>query len=298
MLVTSILDISSRADLYDWFKVNHDSATEFWIRVNRSSKPCPGVIDYADAVEVALCFGWIDSTLKKLDEGKPFQRFSPRRKGGNWCENNLARCKKLIASGEMTPHGLAAMPLIIREANQSEYLLLAESVLNAVGLNSFPSEEDRRLLDAISAECRRGDSLYSYKHALVAEKGGKFVGCVVSYPGDDYPAMRKGTWERVGLAMGDNSADSSDYETGPGEYYIDTLAVRPRGHDYGKLLLRHAIGRSQQAGYDHVTLIAEKDHPRLLAYYESVGFRKETELTFLDEQYYKMVYKPNRFRCR
>lgn len=296
MLVTSVLDISSRADLYDWFKVNHDSATEFWIRVNRSSKPCPGVIGYADAVEAALCFGWIDSTLKRLDEGKPIQRFSPRRKGSNWCENNLARCIKLIASGEMTPYGLAAMPLTIREATRSEYKLLAESVLNAVGLNSFPSEKDCKLLDAISAECRREDSLYSYKHALVAEKGGKFVGCVVSYPGDDYPAMRKGTWERVGRAMGDYSADSSDFETGPGEYYIDTLAVRPefRGHDYGKLLLGEAVNQAHQAGCDRVTLIAEKDHPRLLAYYESVGFRKETELTFLGEQYYKMVYKPNR----
>lgn len=110
MQVTNMLDISSREGLYDWFKDNHYSAAEFWIRVNRSSRPCPGVIDYVDAVEVALCFGWIDSTLKRIDSGKAVQRFSPRRKGSNWCETNLLRCRKLIESGEMTEFGFVAMP--------------------------------------------------------------------------------------------------------------------------------------------------------------------------------------------
>ena len=104
------LDISTREDHYKWFKENHSSEKEFWIRVNRGNKPCDGVIGYIDAVEVALCFGWIDSTLKRLDSGKPFQRFSHRRKGSNWCPRNIERCKKLIQQGEMTEHGLAVIP--------------------------------------------------------------------------------------------------------------------------------------------------------------------------------------------
>ena len=110
MDVTNILDISSREELYKWFQDNHSKAKEFWIRVDRSSKPDSGVIGYIDAVEVALCFGWIDSTLKHIDSGKPLQRFSPRRKGSNWCQRNIEHCKRLIQKGEMTEYGLAVIP--------------------------------------------------------------------------------------------------------------------------------------------------------------------------------------------
>ena len=110
MEASNILDINSRKELYTWFAQNHDKVREFWIRVDRSSKPEFGVIGYVDAVEVALCFGWIDSTLKHIDSDKPVQRFSPRRKGSNWCQRNIDRCKRLIEQGEMTECGLAAIP--------------------------------------------------------------------------------------------------------------------------------------------------------------------------------------------
>lgn len=110
MKVANILDIHTRNELYGWFTENHDKVREFWIRVDRSSKPGSGVIAYVDAVEVALCFGWIDSTLKHIDEGKPLQRFSPRRNGSNWCQRNLNRCRQLIKSGEMTQDGLVVIP--------------------------------------------------------------------------------------------------------------------------------------------------------------------------------------------
>ena len=109
MEVTNLLDIHSREALYRWFQANHATVKEFWIRVNRAAAPCPGVIQYVDAVEVALCFGWINSTMKRIDGGKPVQRFTPRRKGSNWCERNLIRCLRLIQTGEMTPAGLAAL---------------------------------------------------------------------------------------------------------------------------------------------------------------------------------------------
>lgn len=110
MEITLLLEISSREELYRWFQENHAKVPEFWLRVNRSAADCPGVIRYADAVEMALCFGWIDSTLKRIDGGKPLQRFSPRRKGSHWCERNLERCRRLIETGEMTPAGRALLP--------------------------------------------------------------------------------------------------------------------------------------------------------------------------------------------
>jgi len=110
MEISNLLDISNRAELYQWFLDNHDKVSEFWIRSNRANADCPGVIRYVDAVEVALCFGWIDSTQKRMDGGKPVQRFTPRRKSSNWCERNIERCRRLIETGEMTAAGLAVIP--------------------------------------------------------------------------------------------------------------------------------------------------------------------------------------------
>ena len=116
MEVTLLLEIDSREELYDWYRENHEKVSEFWLRINRSETACPGVIRSSDGLEVALCFGWIDSTLKRIDEGKAVQRFSPRRKGSHWSEYNLVRCRRLVKTGEMTPAGLAAAPDLDKSA--------------------------------------------------------------------------------------------------------------------------------------------------------------------------------------
>lgn len=110
MEVTNLLNIGTRSELYLWFTDNHDKVSDFWLRVNRANAEYPGVVRYVDAVEVSLCFGWIDSTMKRIDDGKPIQHFTPRRRGSNWCEQNLERCRRLIRLGEMTPAGLAVIP--------------------------------------------------------------------------------------------------------------------------------------------------------------------------------------------
>jgi uncharacterized protein YdeI (YjbR/CyaY-like superfamily) len=69
----------------------------------------PDTLPYLDIVEEALCFGWIDSTLKRLPDGRLAQRLSPRRKGSNWTELNRARCKELEERGLMTDAGRAAL---------------------------------------------------------------------------------------------------------------------------------------------------------------------------------------------
>ena len=110
MDITLLLDISNREELYRWYLGNHQKVSDFWLRVNRAAQDSPGVIRYVDAVEVALCFGWIDSTMKRIDDGKVIQHFTPRRKRSNWCEQNLVRCRRLVRLGEMTPAGLAVAP--------------------------------------------------------------------------------------------------------------------------------------------------------------------------------------------
>ena len=110
MEVTNLLDVRSREELYQWYIENHDKENVCWVRTNRAEKPVPGVVSYVEAVEVALCFGWIDSTQKRDEDGRPIQRFTPRRKKGIWCEQNVERCRRLIKLGEMTPAGEAVLP--------------------------------------------------------------------------------------------------------------------------------------------------------------------------------------------
>lgn len=101
-----IIPASTRTELRQWFLDNHESCREMWVRVNRGKQPVEGVVGYVDAVMEGLCFGWIDSTLKKIDDGFPLQRFSPRRKGSHWTELNRQRCRQLISEGLMTASGM------------------------------------------------------------------------------------------------------------------------------------------------------------------------------------------------
>lgn len=102
----NIIQVSDRAELRQWYITNHDICKEMWVRVNRARKPVDETVGYVDSVMEALCFGWIDSTLKKVDDGLPLQRFSPRRSISHWTELNRQRCRQLIAEGLMTEYGL------------------------------------------------------------------------------------------------------------------------------------------------------------------------------------------------
>ena len=91
MDIINVPDITTREGMYSYLKENHDKLKEFWIRVNRSPEPCSDVIGYVDAVEVALCFGWIDSTIKHIDETHRAQHFTPRKKGSPYSRPNIER---------------------------------------------------------------------------------------------------------------------------------------------------------------------------------------------------------------
>ena len=152
MDVTNLLDIHTREELYRWYQENHHKVSDFWLRVNRAAEDCPGVVRYIDAVEVALCFGWIDSTMKRIDDGKPVQHFTPRRKRSNWCERNLIRCRRLVKTGEMTPAGLAVAPDL--DPSIFVYEDWALSAIKAdekawAGYNSFPETYRRIRVDFI-----------------------------------------------------------------------------------------------------------------------------------------------------
>jgi uncharacterized protein YdeI (YjbR/CyaY-like superfamily) len=97
---------TDRSHWRQWLDENHDSAKEVWLVFyhKKSGKPS---MAYNDAVEEALCFGWIDSIIKKLDEERYMQKFTPRRADSKWSESNLKRVERLISDGLMTEAGMA-----------------------------------------------------------------------------------------------------------------------------------------------------------------------------------------------
>ena len=105
----NVLQVRSRAAFRAWLSENAATASECWVAVTRGRPVEADVFYYLDAVEEALCFGWIDSTLKPVD-GRAMQRFSPRRKGSPWTELNKARVRRLERLGLMTDAGRAVLP--------------------------------------------------------------------------------------------------------------------------------------------------------------------------------------------
>lgn len=109
MKPTNILDIRTRADFRRWLSANHAAEKECWIVAKRGKTPPEDALWYLDAVEEALCFGWIDSTVKTVGE-TTLQRFGPRTKNGRWTELNKERCRRLEKIGLMTDAGRKACP--------------------------------------------------------------------------------------------------------------------------------------------------------------------------------------------
>jgi len=105
-----ILTFPNRAALRRWLEENHQSERECWVASYRSKQPLPDALPYLEVVEEALCFGWIDSTVKKMEDGRLAQRLSPRRKNSHWTELNIHRCQELERQGLMTDAGRSAMP--------------------------------------------------------------------------------------------------------------------------------------------------------------------------------------------
>ena len=109
MEIFNLLELKDRSQLRQWLEANHATERQCWVIMYRKNRPEWDALAYIEIVEEALCFGWIDSTNKKLPDGRLAQRLSPRRKGSHWTELNKQRCQSLIERGLMTQAGLDAM---------------------------------------------------------------------------------------------------------------------------------------------------------------------------------------------
>lgn len=102
------LALNSREDFRNWLFLHADKEKECWVTAPRC-RPGSAPFVYLDAVEEALCFGWIDSVQKKVN-GVLYQRFSPRTKNSPWSELNKERARRLIQLGLMTELGKKSLP--------------------------------------------------------------------------------------------------------------------------------------------------------------------------------------------
>jgi len=137
MDMKNVLQIKNAEEFRDWLSQNCEKESECWLSLKRG-KPNSKDFCYLDAVEVALCYGWIDNCLKKID-GQSYQRFSPRRKNSPWTELNKERVRRLEKLGLMTDAGRKVLP------NMNKELKLPEDVKSALienhaleNFNNFP----------------------------------------------------------------------------------------------------------------------------------------------------------------
>jgi uncharacterized protein YdeI (YjbR/CyaY-like superfamily) len=159
MDIGETLYVSEASHWRDWLEANHASKPEIWLVYYTRASGNPS-IPYSAAVEEALCFGWIDSILKKHGEDSRAQRYTPRRAGSPLSEMNKERVRRLLAEGRMTPAGLAAVGDVGNEPFEeaSDILEALKSDENAWrNYELFPESYKRIRIGWIEAARRRPD---------------------------------------------------------------------------------------------------------------------------------------------
>src|SRR5689334_4331332 len=109
MEIGETIYVTTREEFRAWLEENHRLKKEIWLIQYKKVTRKPS-IPYVEAVEEAICYGWIDGFEKGMDAERYATRFSPRRPKSNWTETNRERARKMIAEGKMTVAGLAALP--------------------------------------------------------------------------------------------------------------------------------------------------------------------------------------------
>ncbi len=104
----STIEFKTAETFETWLEKNHDNSSGLWIKIFKKGSGVK-TISYAEALDVALCYGWIDSQKKSFDERAWLQKFSPRTSKSIWSKVNIGHVERLIKEGKMRPAGLKAV---------------------------------------------------------------------------------------------------------------------------------------------------------------------------------------------
>jgi len=138
-----------------WLRANHARETEVWIKLHKKASGLPS-ISPKEAIDVALCWGWIDAVRKSLDATSYLQRYTPRRAKSIWSQVNVGNVERLIAQGRMTEHGLRQVELAKadgrweRAYGSGQAMALPDDLLAAI--QAQPGA--RAMLDKLNAQNR------------------------------------------------------------------------------------------------------------------------------------------------
>ena len=185
------------------------------------------------------------------------------------------------------------VPIVqLRDATLDDAPFIARVVLAGIDLLDIDAalpDEQRAIYEHLIEICCMDDTLYSYLNTRIAELDGNRVGALVAYSGARYAKLREKTF---GLVMRSSGMDLSRnaMETGPGEFYLDSMAILSdyRGAGIGKMLMRDRMDYALENGFQKVTLLVDKDKPRLQRYYESEGFAFGEEVFVFGAWYIKL----------
>ncbi len=169
MKVTETYYAKNRREWRVWLREHYDAKTEIWLVYYNKASGKPR-IPYNDAVEEALCYGWIDSTLKKIDRDRFAQRFTPRKPKAVWSAMNIERARRLMELGRMTKVGVAKLPEEFdsgSKAARKERVALPRDIMRALKQRSgawrnflkFPDSYKRIRIGWITAARKRPEIL-------------------------------------------------------------------------------------------------------------------------------------------
>lgn len=160
------LYVTDRNEWRSWLVENHDKEKAIWLVYYRKASGKPR-IPYNDAVEEALCYGWIDSTVKGMDEERFVQRFTPRRSTSVLSEMNRERIRRLIKGKKMTSFGLRAVSHVFDKDDDDE-LVISPDIVEALKGNERAWENFRKFSDGykrvrigyIEGQRKHGDEMF------------------------------------------------------------------------------------------------------------------------------------------
>ena len=130
------IHVSNRQEWRSWLEKNHAKKDEIWLIYYRKHTDTPR-IPYNQAVEEALCFGWIDSTLKGIDSDRYAQRFTPRNPRSSYSQTNKERLRKLMKLGKVSPNVVATMGAVAPEQYEFPLDIMAALKANKKAAENF-----------------------------------------------------------------------------------------------------------------------------------------------------------------
>ncbi len=160
------LTFESKKKFADWLTKNHDKSAGVWMKLAKKLTGIPSVT-YAEAVEVALCYGWIDGQRRSFDEQYFLQKFTPRRPKSIWSKINVEKAEHLIASGKMKPSGLKAVEAAKQDGR---WTAAYSSPKNIVVPEDFQSALSKNKKAKIFFESLTGSKRYSFLFRIETAK--------------------------------------------------------------------------------------------------------------------------------